>query len=191
MSASPALSALRMATAADHSALEDEAAIERRLADPAARTQMVLAFHRFHAGAEAAAHRLVAALEGPFKPLVRSEGVARDLADLGVVAPAPVSLPAAATAGAALGWVYVAEGSMLGGRIIRRRLAAGGCDLVGLSFLDPYGDQTGERWRAFQALLEQACADGAASIDQIVAGGLQGFAYARATLAPVSQRAAA
>lgn len=191
MSASPALSALRRATAADHSALEDEAAIERRLADPAARTQMVLAFHRFHAGVEAGAHPLVASLGGVFQPLSRSEGVARDLADLGVVPPAPGSPPPPASPGAALGWVYVAEGSMLGGRIIRRRLAAAGCDLVGLSFLDPHGDQTGERWRAFQTLLEQACADGAASIDQIVAGGLQGFAYARATLARPSQQAAA
>lgn len=191
MSASPALSALRRATAADHSALEDEAAIERRLADPAARTQMVLAFHRFHFGVEAAAHPLVASLAGAFKPLARSEGVARDLADLGVVAPTPAAPPPVTTAGAALGWVYVAEGSMLGGRIIRRRLAAAGCDLAGLSFLDPHGDQTGESWRAFQTLLEQACADGAASVEQIVAGGLQGFAYARATLAPLSQRAAA
>lgn len=73
---------------------------------------------------------------------------------------------------------------MLGGRIIRRRLAAAGSDLRGLSFLDPYGDQTGERWRAFLTGLEQACADGTATIEQVVQGGVEAFAFADAVLRP-------
>lgn len=90
-----------------------------------------------------------------------------------------------------MGWVYVAEGSMLGGRIIRRRLAAEGRDLDGLGFLDPYGEETGARWRAFMDLLDRACANGHATIDQVVKGGVDGFAFAHRTLQPQPQEAAA
>jgi heme oxygenase len=189
MSAPPALYALRRATAADHSALENEAGIERRLASPADRTAVVAAFHHFHAGLEPGAHPLIAGLDGAFRPRSRAQGIARDLRDLGVT-PKPVPpLEPPTSLGAALGWVYVAEGSMLGGRIIRRRLAAAGCDLRGLSFLDPDGDHTGERWRTFLVLLEQTCAEGMATIDQVVRGGKAAFAYAGATLRPANTRA--
>lgn len=39
----------------------------------------------------------------------------------------------------ALGFLYVIEGSTLGGRLILRELAAGGAEITGLSFLDPFG----------------------------------------------------
>jgi heme oxygenase len=120
-------------------------------------------------------------------PRPRAGLIANDLADLGMTAetpPHPREPPS--STGVALGWVYVAEGSMLGGRIIRRRLSAAGSDLKGLSFLDPYGDQTGDRWRAFLTVLEQACADGTASIDQVVRGGVEAFAFAHATLSPAA-----
>lgn len=90
-----------------------------------------------------------------------------------------------------MGWVYVAEGSMLGGRIIRRRLTAEGRDLDGLDFLDPYGEETGARWRAFMDLLDRACVSGLATIDQVVKGGVDGFAFAHRTLQPPPQEAAA
>ena len=191
MQASPALLALRRATAADHSALEEEAAIEPRLADPATRPQTVLAFHRFHAALEATAHPLVTGLDTGFAPVSRGAMIARDLADLGRPAPRTPSVGAPGSIGAALGWVYVAEGSMLGGRIIRRRLGAAGIDLTGLSFLDPHGEETGARWRAFLHLLEAACANGRAEIADVVQGGLAGFAHARRTLHPDAMRAAA
>lgn len=192
MTASPALSALRRATAAAHSALEDQAGIEARLADPAARPQMVAAFHRFHVALETEAHPLVAALGGPFTPQPRAEILTADLAELGMTLDRPATrLEPPSSTGVALGWVYVAEGSMLGGRVIRRRLIAAGSDLRGLSFLDPYGDQTGERWRAFLTLLEQACADGTATIEQVVQGGGEAFAFADAILRPVHVGAAA
>lgn len=191
MSASPALSALRRATVADHAALEHEAEIESRLADPSTRAATVAAFHRFHAAVEATAHPVVAALDGPFRPRSRAEGIARDLIALGMTPQTVSSSLRTISTGAALGWVYVAEGSMLGGRIIRKRLTAAGADLHGLTFLDPYGDQTGERWRAFLALLDQACADGAATVDDIVRGGVEAFAFARQILTPQPEEAAA
>ena len=188
MTASPALAALRRATASAHTALEDEARIEARLADPVTRPQTVGAFHRFHAALETGAHPPVAALGGPFAPRPRADILAADLADLGMGVERPaLRLEPPSSTGVALGWVYVAEGSMLGGRIIRRRLAAAGSDLRGLSFLDPYGDQTGARWRAFLTIMERACADGTATIEQVVQGGVEAFAFADATLRPVPE----
>jgi heme oxygenase len=195
MIASPALLALREATASAHETLEIEARIEPRLADRASRAETVQAFHRFHAGLEPVSHPLVTGLNtdvgGGFEPRSRADGIAQDLATLGVRVPAPARPVAPTTAGAALGWVYVAEGSMLGGRIIRRRLTAQGHDLEGLRFLDPYGEETGARWRAFMGLLDQACASGRATIDQVVKGGVEGFAFAQRTLQPQTQDAAA
>ncbi|MEN5362030.1 biliverdin-producing heme oxygenase [Brevundimonas intermedia] len=195
MIASPALLALREATASAHETLEVEARIEPRLADRATRAATVQAFHRFHAGLEPVSHPLVADLNtdvgGAFEPRSRADGIARDLGTLGVRVPAPARPVAPTTAGAALGWIYVAEGSMLGGRIIRRRLTAEGCDLAGLGFLDPYGEETGARWRAFMTLLDQACASGRATVEEIVQGGLDGFAFAHRTLQPQMQDAAA
>ena len=195
MSASPILLALREATAAAHETLETEARIEARLANPATRPATVAAFYRFHAGLEPVSHALTARLNteigGGFEPRSRAGGIAQDLASLGVAPPAAASVDGPASPGEALGWVYVAEGSMLGGRIIRRRLTAEGRGLEGLAFLDPYGEETGARWRAFIALLDLACTSGRASVDQIVQGGVDGFAFAQRTLQPQTQDAAA
>jgi len=195
MIASPALLALREATASAHETLEIEARIEPRLADRGTRAATVQAFHRFHAGLEPVCHPLVARLNadvgGGFAPRSRAEGIAQDLAALGGAVLTPARPVAPTTAGAALGWVYVAEGSMLGGRIIRRRLTAEGRDLNGLNFLDPYGEETGARWRVFMTLLDQACASGRATVEEIVQGGLDGFAFAHQTLQPQTQDAAA
>ncbi|WP_052247730.1 biliverdin-producing heme oxygenase [Brevundimonas nasdae] len=195
MIASPALLALREATASAHETLEVQARIEPRLSDPATRGATVAAFYRFHAGLEPLSHPLTAALnselDAGFEPRSRAEGIAQDLKLLGQRVPPPARPVAPATAGEALGWVYVAEGSMLGGRIIRRRLAAEGRDLDGLGFLDPYGEETGARWRAFIDLLDRACAGGLVTIDQVVKGGIDGFAFAHRTLQPQPQEAAA
>lgn len=191
MIASPALLALREATAPAHEMLEVEARIEPRLSDFTTRAATVAAFHRFHAGLEPVSHPLVAGLNqelgAGFEPRSRADGIAQDLAALGMRVPATARPSAPTTAGEALGWIYVAEGSMLGGRIIRRRLTAEGHDLDGLSFLDPYGEETGARWRAFIGLLDQACASGRATIDQVVKGGVDGFAFAHRTLQPRTQ----
>ena len=195
MIASPALLALREATASAHETLEVQARIEPRLSDPATRAETVAAFYRFHAGLEPLSHPLVAVLNAElgagFEPRSRANGIAQDLTILGQRTSPPARPAAPTSAGEALGWVYVAEGSMLGGRIIRRRLAAEGRDLDGLGFLDPYGEETGARWRAFMDLLHRACVSGHVTIDQVVKGGVDGFAFAHRTLQPQPQEAAA
>lgn len=71
----------------------------------------------------------------------------RDIADL----PLCQSLPAADSAQACLGVLYVLEGATLGGQILRREIA-GRLQLDahnGAAFLDFYGAATGRRWREF------------------------------------------
>lgn len=182
MSAFPVVSALRRATQSAHRALEEGADLEWRLAEACSRAGTLQAFHRFHDGVERRAHPVLGRLDAGFDLRSRAADLAKDLTRLGA---APLPRGAAnplATAGEALGWVYVAEGSMLGGRIIRRRLTADGVDLRGLDFLDPFGAATGERWQAFMRLLEDACAAGAARAADVVQGGIDAFAFAHDTL---------
>ena len=82
MIASPALLALREATASAHETLEVQARIEPRLSDPATRAATVAAFYRFHAGLEPLSHPLVARLnaevDAGFEPRSRANGIAQD-----------------------------------------------------------------------------------------------------------------
>ena len=183
MVASPALRALRSATGPAHEALETQARIEARLADRVTRGSLVADFYRFHAGLEAAVHPMILTLHDDDPVRSRAEGIRRDLKDLGIAAPPVRPMAPPASMGEALGRIYVAEGSMLGGRIIRRRLTAQGIDLTGLAFLDPWGDDTGARWRGFIAVMERACVEGVAEVDAVVRGGMDGFAFAERTLA--------
>ena len=109
MIASPALLALREATASAHETLEVQARIEPRLSDHATRAATVAAFYRFHAGLEPLSHPLVAALNAElgagFEPRSRANGIAQDLTILGQRISPPARPAAPASAGEALGWV--------------------------------------------------------------------------------------
>ncbi|RZJ40851.1 MAG: hypothetical protein EON86_11620 [Brevundimonas sp.] len=83
-----------------------------------------------------------------------------------------------------MGWVYVAEGSMLGGRVMRKAMMRDDIPLTGLEFLDPWGDETGSRWRAFLQAMESAYASGRATQDEIVKGGVDAFDLAFRVLVP-------
>ena len=48
----------------------------------------------------------------------------------------------------------------LGGKMIHRELAQVGAPRAGLEFLDPYGSDTGDLWRAFRTDLAPAAAIG-------------------------------
>jgi heme oxygenase len=100
-----------------------------------------------------------------------------DLAWLGAAAEAPLApLPRFATAEAALGGLYVAEGSTLGGQQLARALDAilpPGAD--GRRFLLGYGAQHGAMWRACCAAIETAGAS-AAPRAAMIEGALATFA---------------
>lgn len=170
---------LRDATRADHERLESRADLLGRVRTAEGRRAVVQRFWRLHAEVEAAAAPWLENLDGlDFHERRRTRRLDADLATLGLEAPGDhPDIPVVRSISEALGLLYVLEGSTLGGRVIRRSLEAQGSDMHGLSFLDPYGQQSGARWRGFLAVL-----DGAArtpeNVEAAVRGAVAGFRHA-------------
>ena len=159
---------LRSETAAEHRAVEDtldllSADLTRdRLVDVLAR------MHGFWQAAEAglddwSANEPADAAGIGWERRRRSHLFADDLAALGA-GPADVvpELPDVPDTDAALGRLYVLEGSSLGGVFIDRHLA-GLPQLAAterLTSFSPYGEQTGAMWRAFRTVTRARVADG-------------------------------
>jgi len=158
--------------------------VESRLRDLAARPDMVARLHRLHQAVEAIVAPWRQALErAGHRPQRRSDLIRQGLRDLSHPPGVPLDPAPAATFGEALGWTYVAEGSLLGGRVMRRGMIADGIGLKGLDFLDPHGDETGPRWRAFLLAMESACASGQATGSDVIKGGRDAFNLAAVLLA--------
>lgn len=191
MSISPVLQELREATSAAHEAIETEANVEPRLRDLTERPAMVARFHVLHRAVEAAVAPWRAAFEAEgYAPESHSILIGEDLVRLGVSAPAGAAMDPLPTFGEAVGWVYVAEGSMLGGRVMRKAMTRDGIPLDGLEFLDPWGDETGSRWRAFMHAMDSACASGRATRKDVVRGGRDAFDLAfKVLVSPPGERA--
>src|SRR4051812_34072453 len=84
MSQPPIIAALREATGESYKALETDIDLFGRVADPERRRDLVARFHRLHASVEPAVEPFLAGLPGlEFEHRRRSDGIARDLADLG------------------------------------------------------------------------------------------------------------
>jgi len=154
---SPILDHLRSATRDLHDGLEARLDVFARIADPAQRREMIGRFLAFYRPAEAALARLLA--DEPdlsFDTRRKVPALERDLTALKAAPPAdaPLTLPAGRCE--ALGFLYVLEGSTLGGRVIDKQLRARGLSPEGLSFFRGYGEHTGPRWKAFCAVLERA-----------------------------------
>lgn len=147
---------LRDTSQADHQRLEAGLDILGAVSTAAGRSRVVQGFYRLHAEAEAAlAPWFADRPDVAFADRRRTGRLAADIATLGGRPPRPGPSGVVVRSFAeALGWLYVLEGSTLGGKAIRRALLARGDTITGLSFLDPYGPQTGERWRAYLAVLE-------------------------------------
>lgn len=119
-----------------------------------------------------------------YAPGDRSPMIRANLEQLGGADPAALVTSQAASLGEAVGWAYVAEGSMLGGRVMRKAMIADGIALTGLDFLDPYGAETGPRWQALLSAMESMCRLGQASQEDIVSGGRDAFELAYRILVP-------
>ncbi|MGY2081665.1 biliverdin-producing heme oxygenase [Modestobacter sp. SYSU DS0657] len=161
---------LRSETAAEHRAVEDTL----DLLDPRlTRERLVAALARMHGFWRAAEAGLDAwagaepadAARVGWSRRRRSHLFAADLAALGappVEPPAQPELPAVADTDAALGRLYVLEGSSLGGVFIDRHLAtlphvaAPGV----LRAFSPYGTETGAMWHAFRTVTRERVAGG-------------------------------
>lgn len=167
---------LKSATSDAHERVERRARVVERLLDEGEQVALMAGFYALHAEVEAAAAPWLQdhpALD--FESRRRTPLLRKSLDALGVDPPSVIEAVRAANPAEALGLMYVVEGSTLGGKVIRKALAAGGGDLQGLEFLDPYGDATGARWRAFLAVLADLDAD---DLDAAVDGALQGFRLA-------------
>lgn len=175
------LSRLRAETRAAHEALEADLDIFSHLASDAGRRRLARRFHSLHAGAEAVLAPWLAAVPGlDYEARRRRPVLDRDLAHFGEAPPPPCPLAEPDSRAEALGLFYVLEGSTLGGQVIRKRLLAGGQTLDGVSFLDPYGADTGPRWKSFLVVLDRECPPSSPEAGKAAArGGIAGFTAAR------------
>ena len=159
---------LRSATAKAHLRLEQELDL---LTPPLLKPRFAWLLRRF-LGFHLAWEQAMAAAPG-FSELIaqrsRLDHLRRDLAALGVSGAEIEATPrCAAAAGlartpeAALGSLYVMEGSTLGGQVIGRALAdTPWRPADGLTYFNPYGERTGAMWRAFKTAATQICRPGA------------------------------
>lgn len=149
---------------------------------------MMARFHALHSAVEAAiAPWRGAFAEDGYEPDSRSPLILKGLEMLGAMPTQGEPAPALPTYGEAIGWIYVAEGSMLGGRVMRKAMVRDCIPLTGLEFLDPWGHETGTRWRAFMHAMESACASGRATQTDIVEGGEDAFDLAFSILVPTAR----
>ena len=147
---------LREATAAAHEALERDLDWEARVATLPGYRDLLVRLRGFHAAYEPA---IAAALaDAPFfDPRRRLPALDADLDALDGAAPDALPAPAAPWLdgpGAALGALYVLEGSTLGGAVIGRHVARLHGEGVPLAYYAGRGRATGPLWRLFRERLD-------------------------------------
>ncbi|MGA4551661.1 biliverdin-producing heme oxygenase [Methylorubrum aminovorans] len=146
---------LRGATAAAHEALERDLDWEARVATLPGYRNLLIRLRGFHAAYEPVIG--VALADAPFfDPRRRLPSLDADLHALDA---APGTLPAPAAPrldgpGAALGALYVLEGSTLGGAVIGRHVARLHGAGVPLAYYAGRGRETGPLWRSFRERLD-------------------------------------
>lgn len=173
------LARLRAATADAQQRLETRLDLVTQLSVPADRRRMVERFHAWHVGCETIMAPLLSDIVGlGYAGRRRSVELTSDLAILGGQPQSGRRIAAPANAAEALGRLYVLEEATQGGKAIARQLAARSLNMTGLSFLDPYGAETGERWRKFVLILEREGAVSEKACEYIVRGAVAGFTHA-------------
>lgn len=154
---------LKRDTATDHAEVEDTVQL-MHIDTPARYVAVLAAFHGFWPGIEARIRQALSLpLQAEFEPRWRAGRLRDDLTTMGLSSaqiaqlPGSVHWPVIDSPAAALGAMYVTEGSSLGARHISRHLhqrlqldAASGA-----SFFFGHGDQTGSLWLRFKAVLAE------------------------------------
>jgi heme oxygenase len=178
-----ALYRLREETSAAHRALDQTLQIVDRLSAPDQRVRLLAGYLSLHQQTETKAEPfLVGIADLDFHARRRSSLIAEGLGSLGQTAFVDgAASPDIRTRAEALGALYVLEGSTLGGCVILKELKRRGASLAGLGFLDPYGADTGRRWRSFLVILERELKSCEQKADA-VKGALDTFAFAHACL---------
>lgn len=168
------LQALRRATHDVHARLEARLAL---FDGPPSRTRyrmLLAAHHGFYAPIEGRLPEAALRARGfDLEARRKIPALRADLRDLGFDDAAIDALPRCRTIpsidpadGSALGVAYVLEGATLGGRVLSRhfRSTLGIDETHGGRFFVGYGDQTGDRWRAFVEILGREGRDREGSI---------------------------
>jgi heme oxygenase len=185
------LARLRLGTSDAHARIESVPALARLLAPDLTPAEYVAVLRHMHGFLSVVEPDIAAAVADipPAAALLdgtRPRALAEDLAWFGVPSqPLDRAPPALSGAAAALGALYVIEGSGLGGRVIARHLAAslGVAPGTGGSF---YGGPTAEaarlRWQRLCALLDPAAPvdsriGGPIDDDALLAGALATFGF--------------
>jgi heme oxygenase len=178
--ASRAIDRLRQETRSAHGELDASLGLVDRLCSLQQRAAVLAGYYRFHQAAEAAiAPFLASVVDLDFAARRRSRLIVDGLGILGQeVSPDRAASFGISTQSEAFGALYVLEGSSLGGRVILKELRRRGASLAGLGFLDPYGFNTGPRWRSFLAILEREVVSGEQQGDAVT-GALNAFAFAK------------
>ncbi len=158
------LDRLRTATAQQHSELEATVAINRRLAHRDEYRWLLEKFYGFYHALERKLERSPAAERDDlaFSEREKARWLAQDLAQLGIAdvsrLPQACDLPAVDNYAAALGTMYVLEGSTLGGRHIAALLKASAIPPNAQRFFHSYGAEVGTMWRSFCGVLNELSA---------------------------------
>lgn len=152
------LERLKAETRAEHDRIEIAVDFERRTATLADYRDLLARYYGFHSVWEEKAE---AALVDSafFQPRRKTGLLERDLAALGLRADEIVKLPRChplmplRDQAAALGSMYVIEGSTLGGAIIARGVERnlGLCPETGCAYFRSYGRDTAKMWKSFGA----------------------------------------
>jgi heme oxygenase len=191
---------LRTETAAEHQAVEESLDL---LSPDLSRDRLVDVLTRMHGFWQAAEGDLDAWADAHPADAERVDWAARhrsDLfaADLSALGAAPADpadgpqLPAVPDTDAALGRLYVLEGSSLGGVFIDRHLAT----LPQLAFagrmscFSPYGERTGAMWHALRTVTRARVAEGG-DAGRVVSAARQTFGALATWCSPVEPRRAA
>lgn len=154
------LAALRAATTDLHRRVEQGTGVGDGALDVGRYRSFLLGLARLVPPVEAAVDEVDAAgdlgLDWPRRR--KADLLRRDLADLGLEPPAPAALPALGCPHAALGALYVTEGSTLGsvvvGRMVRHHL---GPDAP-VRYLSAYGGDVTTRWAAYRRVARRRLA---------------------------------
>ena len=166
---------LRTATASAHQGLEDALDWRARVATRDGYRDLLARFHGFHAAYEPAIG-VALADESFWGPRRRLPALAADLAHLGLPEAGIAALPRPsavtfADAAAAMGALYVLEGSTLGGQVIGRHIGTvHGLADAGLAYYRAHGRQTGVMWNAFRARLDLLSGDAKAEAAALATG---------------------
>jgi len=147
---------LREATQVAHEALERDLDWEARVATLPGYRDLLVRLRGFHAAYEPAIATALADAAF-FDPRRRLAGLDADLHALDGAALGTQPMPAAPRldgAGAALGALYVLEGSTLGGAVIGRHVARLHGEGVPLAYYAGRGRATGPLWREFRERLD-------------------------------------